>query len=283
MIQCMRLKNLLRKKYMTNENSHFTTHWTHTIAQKKGQEFSLFVPTGKKPQTQRQFNLYHYFEHIKRTITTKPYKTSLELGAGRGTISLYLKKQLGFEVTLNDLSSEAMDLARANFALHNETANFVVSDATKLPFPDNSFDLVTSIGLMEHLENYQPILKEAYRVLRKGGCMIQINIPQKKSIQILNIYYRRILKFFRKQLKEDFPRNHDTPEQYAHNARSVGFINVQTHDVNPFPLFVPLPLFVDRILTKLYRGILYIRTLLNKNPFQCSHKISVCHFLTGYK
>lgn len=268
---------------MTNENSHFETHWINTIAEKRGQEFSLFVKENDAPKTQRQFNLFHYFQGIKTTIAGKPYKTALELGAGRGTISLYLKKYLGFDVTLNDLSIEAMELARANFAVQKETAEFVVSDATKLPFPDESFDLVTSIGLMEHLDDYSPILREARRVLKKGGCMVQINIPQKKSIQILNSGYRKIIKPFGVKLKEDFPRNHDTPATYATRAREAGFINVTTHNVNPFPLFVPLPITVDHIITKLYRAILWIRGRFLKFPFRCRERISVCHFLIGFK
>lgn len=266
-----------------NNNEHFKTQWTEAMTKQKGQEFSLFVTQHETPKTQRQFNLFNYFSYIQKEIEGKGYSSSLELGAGRGTISLYLKKYLGFTVTLNDMSDEAMSLAKANFAHFKEDAHFVVSDARSLPFADHAFDVVTSIGLMEHLDDYAPILKEAYRVLKPGGTMIQINIPQKNSIQVLNVGYRKILKLLGNELRKDFPRNTDTPEMYAMHAREAGFRDVRTINVNPFPLFVPIPMIVDEMLAVLYRGILKIRGLVSREPFTCSYELSQCHFLIGKK
>ncbi len=277
------LKNPHGTALPKNENTHFNTQWTEAITKQKGQEFTLFVPKNEVPKTQRQFNLFNYFSYIEKEIEGKGYGTSLELGAGRGTISLYLKKYLGFSVTLNDMSDEAMILAKANFAHFKEDAQFIVSDARSLPFPDNSFDVVTSIGLMEHLTDYTPILKEAYRVLKPGGTMMQINIPHKRSIQLINVYYRKILTLFGKELRKDFPRNNDTPEIYAMHAREVGFQDVSTINVNPFPLLVPVPMIVDEILAVVYRGIQNVKKLFVKNPFTCSYEVSQCHFLIGKK
>lgn len=266
-----------------NENKHFDHHWVQTLAQKKGQEFSLYVKEGDVPRTQRQFNLYHYMEQIDALVRDKNYQTSLELGAGRGTISLYLKKRFGIKTTLNDISEQAMQLAKANFQFYNESANFDVADASNLPYPDNSFDIVTSIGLLEHLENYEPILKEAYRVLKPNGVMVQINIPKKFSIQYINTLYRIILEVFGKKLRPDFPRNSDTPTQYAEHAKNAGFKEVETINVNPFPLLVPVPMVIDRILTYLYRAIMKIRSWILKKPYRTNHMVSHCHFLIGYK
>lgn len=276
-------KNAPKKEIHPNHNELFNKQWAEAMAKQIGQEFSLFVPQHENPKTQRQFNLFNYFSYIKKEIEGKGYHTSLELGAGRGTMSLYLKKYLGFQVTLNDMSGEAITLAKANFARFKEDANFVVNYAHTLPFPDNSFDVVTSIGLMEHLDDYTPILKEAYRVLKPGGTMIQINIPQKNSIQLINLSYRKVLKLLGKELRKDYPRNTDTPEMYAMHAREAGFHGVKTENVNPFPLFVPVPMMVDKALTVLYRGILKIRGLLIEEPFTCSYELSQCHFLIGKK
>ena len=273
----------IKSEIPPNHNEHFNHQWVEAISKEKGQEFSLFVPQHENPKTQRQFNLFNYFSYIQKEIEGKGYSSSLELGAGRGTISLYLKKYLGFTVTLNDMSEEAMTLAKANFTHFKEDAQFVVSDARTLPFADNSFDVVTSIGLMEHLDDYAPILKEAYRVLKPGGTMMQINIPQKNSIQLLNVGYRNILKLFGKELRKDFPRNTDTPEMYAMHTREAGFHEVHTINVNPFPLFVPIPMIVDEVLTILYRGILKLRGAIAKEPFTCSYELSQCHFLIGKK
>ena len=50
-------------------------------------------------------------------------------------------------------------------------------DATKgIPFPDASFDLVTALDVIEHVDEDEAILREAYRVLRPNG-LIAISMP----------------------------------------------------------------------------------------------------------
>ena len=46
----------------------------------------------------------------------------------------------------------------------------------KLPFNDNSFDFITMLAVMEHLENDENILRECARLLRPGGGLL-ITVP----------------------------------------------------------------------------------------------------------
>ncbi|MGE5141315.1 MAG: class I SAM-dependent methyltransferase [Rudaea sp.] len=47
------------------------------------------------------------------------------------------------------------------------------ADATqRIPFADGSFDLVTALDVIEHVDQDHRILEEAYRVLRPGGCVL---------------------------------------------------------------------------------------------------------------
>ena len=75
----------------------------------------------------------------------------------------------------HDLEETASQLKTLNLL---RQVNFVSYDATRLPYLDNSFDLVTSISVVEHISDKGDSLamKEMWRVLKPGGKLI-ITIP----------------------------------------------------------------------------------------------------------
>ena len=92
----------------------------------------------------------------------------LEIGAGIGTdLSQFARN--GANVTDLDLSAGHMAHAKENFALRGLSARFVHHDAERLPFDDNSFDVVYSNGVLHHTPNTRSVVAEIKRVLRPGG------------------------------------------------------------------------------------------------------------------
>src|SRR3989344_5233966 len=111
------------------DKHEFNQKWGDILRNAKGEEFSLFVPPGHKPRTQRQFNLYSYWQFIHELIKDKHYATGVEFGAGRGTISLFLTAYDGLRMKLIDNAPEGINLAKDNFKKFFASAEFILAGA----------------------------------------------------------------------------------------------------------------------------------------------------------
>ena len=92
----------------------------------------------------------------------------LEVGCGLGTDGAQFAKA-GADYTGIDLTEAAVDLAKRRFELFQLPGAFRVADAEHLDFPDNSFDLVYSHGVLHHTPDTAAAVREIHRVLRPGG------------------------------------------------------------------------------------------------------------------
>lgn len=111
-------------------------------------------------------------EVLLRHLPAPPAKI-LDIGGGPGIYSCWLAK-LGYEVHLLDPVPSHLDHAKALSARQPEhpIAGFILGDAGQLSFPNESADAVLMCGPLYHLQERQErlvALKEAYRVLHKGG------------------------------------------------------------------------------------------------------------------
>jgi len=92
----------------------------------------------------------------------------LEIGVGLGSDYLEWLKA-GAHATGIDLSGASIESARDRCVASGFQPDLRVADAEELPFPDNSFDIAYSYGVMHHSPNTQRCVEEAKRVLTTGG------------------------------------------------------------------------------------------------------------------
>lgn len=109
-------------------------------------------------------------------------KSLLEIGCGLGTDSLQFARG-GALVTGVDLTEQSVELARRRFELYGVPGRFQVADAESLPFPDASFDVVYSFGVLHHTPNTPRAVREVARVLKPGGEIV-IMLYHRKSTHV---------------------------------------------------------------------------------------------------
>jgi len=115
-------------------------------------------------------------------------KSVLEIGGGMGT-DLAQFARGGATVTDLDLSAGHLELAKENFRLRGLNGSFVLHDAESLPFPDDSFDVVYSNGVLHHTPNARAVVHEIRRVLKPGGRAIVMMYAENSIHYWRNIFY----------------------------------------------------------------------------------------------
>ncbi len=96
-------------------------------------------------------------------------KDVLEIGVGMGADHLQWAQAEPRSLAGVDLTARAIAFTRARLSWHNLTSKLSVGDAEHLPFPDDSFDLIYSWGVLHHTPDTRRAIQESWRVLRRGG------------------------------------------------------------------------------------------------------------------
>ena len=153
----------------------------------------------------------------------------LDIGAGQGELIQALRQTL-------PLRSSACDYHVERFALEGVPCAQVNLNHGALPYQDGQFDLVTASEVVEHVENYRALLREAFRVIADGGVLV-VTTP---NVLNVNSRVRYLLAGFANLFGPLPVRNdklystggHITPIAYfylAHAFLDAGFDNVELH------------------------------------------------------
>ena len=131
----------------------------------------------------RERNIKEVYPHSRclidnlTKITDVSGKRILEVGAGSGRDSVKIST-LGGNSFVVDYASSSLETIRESSVDENADLTLIKGDAFKLPFRDESFDVVFHQGLLEHFRNPEDLLRENTRVLKKGGLLL-VDVPQK--------------------------------------------------------------------------------------------------------
>ena len=162
----------------------------------------------------------------------------LDVGCGTGYFVVLLGKE-GFEVTGIDLTQEMIKKAKELIRDHGpypENVQVMEMDAEKLSFEDESFDAVVTRNLTWTLPHPIEAYQEWYRVLKKGGMLLNFDAEYAKNAHSLFTVESVAHKDISDQLKEDCHELYhmltistfDRPEWDKEVLTHIGFSEVRT-------------------------------------------------------
>ena len=140
----------------------------------------------------------------------------LDVGCGTGAMLRYLRRY--GTVTGFDVSEIALKLCR-------HQSRLVQGSADSLPFAAESFDLITALGLIEHVEDDAKVVEELYRVCKPGGYVLSFT----SAFMFLWSHHDEANRHFRRY----------TAGEFRNLFESVRFEVVKISYINTF-LFPPI-------------------------------------------
>lgn len=141
--------------------------------------FGRHVHWGYWSNPSQSLNSPEDFSRASEQLTQEVYAAAsvsngqsvLDVGCGFGGTIASLNEQF-FSMELVGLNIDPRQLERARHKVTASKGNklkFVEGSASKLPFPDQSFDVVLAVECIFHFPDRQQFFREAYRVLKPGG------------------------------------------------------------------------------------------------------------------
>ena len=118
-------------------------------------------------------------------------KKVLEIGVGMGADHQKFA-EAGADLYGIDLTTRAISLTQRRFECHQLRSTLNQGDAENLSFPDDSFDMVYSWGVLHHSPDTPKAISEVHRVLKPGG-LAKIMIYHKYSVIGLMLWIRYAL------------------------------------------------------------------------------------------
>jgi ubiquinone/menaquinone biosynthesis C-methylase UbiE len=154
---------------------------------------------------------------IQNEVQFSPGSRVLEAGCGNGAVTLTLASLFNIEGHGVDISRNAHGQAQALMNNSGEKFQFELGDVRSLPYDNDYFDVIISLGVIEHMHDYDLALREMFRTLKGGGRAI-IMTPNKLSFGVLDRKIKQVVRQWPFGYQTEF-----TPVTLGKLANQVGF------------------------------------------------------------
>jgi ubiquinone/menaquinone biosynthesis C-methylase UbiE len=120
--------------------------------------------------------------------TLPPEARVLELAPGPGYFAIELAKLGHYTITGLDISATFVEIARRKAEEEGVEVNFQRGNASSMPFPDSSFDLIVCRAAFKNFTDPVGALREVDRVLSRGGRAVIIDLRKDTPREEIDAY-----------------------------------------------------------------------------------------------
>ena len=160
-------------------------------------------------------NCIDFFDNIK----------IIDVAGGTGDIAFRIakkaqEKSLNYQIEVVDINPQMLEVGRSRAVDMNlfSHLNFVENDGENLKFADESFDVFTIAFGIRNFTNIDKGLREAHRVLKKGGKFICLEFSKVEDIFLQKIYDTYSFKIIPK-IGEVILKDHDSYQYLVESIR----------------------------------------------------------------
>jgi len=141
----------------------------------------------------QSFGLHRRWKRrVAALAAAAPGTRALDLCCGTGDIAFALARS-GAETTGLDFSEKMLEVAAArHFKSSISNLTFIQGDAQQIPFPDNSFDIVTVGYGLRNLASWERGLDEMFRVARPGARLIVLDFGKPQNTLWRSLYFTHL-------------------------------------------------------------------------------------------
>ncbi|MGY4690115.1 demethylmenaquinone methyltransferase [Salibacterium sp. K-3] len=216
----------------------------------------------KEERVHRVFeNIHHKYDLMNTVISFRLHKSwrqktmaslnvekgaevlDLCCGTAEWTIDLAEAAGRNGRVTGVDFSSSMLQTGEKKVRQRGLTqVDLIEANVMNLPFPDESFDYVTIGFGLRNAADYPTVLREMYRVLKKGGqaVCLETSMPESPGFQRLySLYFRHMMPYLGKMVAgnyEEYSWLQESTEAFpTKNLLTIMFAEAGFHEVKVIP------------------------------------------------
>lgn len=118
----------------------------------------------------------------------------LEVAPGPGYLSIELAKMGNYNITGMDISADFVEICKVNAKRENVNITFLQGNVSEMPFEDNIFDFIVCSAAFKNFKEPVMALQEMYRVLKKNGIGLILDMNRNVSKEKLDEEAEKISK-----------------------------------------------------------------------------------------